>query len=361
MDSITQFVLGAGVGLATLGPKIGPRRAVLVGGILGTVPDLDVFYQFEDQIDSFTLHRGPTHSFFVHAVTAPLFAWGVQKVFKASALQFWTTTLAVFLIFASHAIIDAITIYGTRLFWPIIPDPVGTGSFFIVDPLYTLPLLGLFIWALCRSTWTISIKKATKNVLWVTSLYICWGLGVQQWAMAKTHSVADDLGIGGAQSTAIAMPLTTLAWRGMILTDTAVVNVYFSMLNGQPIVHAYPRGPLACVTDNPHFRRLHDFTDGFVVIDMRPEGTVVSDIRMGITPDYVFQYRVTDATGAVIPPEKMPERDLQEADWGWLGDMVMGSTAPRVMEQFSPEDDGSITAARTRLQQLRDAASAQQC
>ncbi|MBO6510809.1 MAG: metal-dependent hydrolase, partial [Roseibium sp.] len=43
MDSITQFVLGAAVSTACLGKTLGPRKAALIGGVLGTVPDLDVF------------------------------------------------------------------------------------------------------------------------------------------------------------------------------------------------------------------------------------------------------------------------------------------------------------------------------
>ena len=42
MDSVTQFALGACVGAATLGPRIGMRKAALIGGLMGTVPDLDL-------------------------------------------------------------------------------------------------------------------------------------------------------------------------------------------------------------------------------------------------------------------------------------------------------------------------------
>ena len=42
MDSLTQIVLGAACGEATLGKKIG-NKALLFGAIGGTIPDLDVF------------------------------------------------------------------------------------------------------------------------------------------------------------------------------------------------------------------------------------------------------------------------------------------------------------------------------
>ena len=39
MDSLTQLALGAGVGAAVLGRRIGPRRAAAAGAVLGTLPD----------------------------------------------------------------------------------------------------------------------------------------------------------------------------------------------------------------------------------------------------------------------------------------------------------------------------------
>ena len=41
MDSLTQVVLGAAVAEAAFGKKIG-NKAILWGGVAGTIPDLDV-------------------------------------------------------------------------------------------------------------------------------------------------------------------------------------------------------------------------------------------------------------------------------------------------------------------------------
>lgn len=62
MDSLTQIVLGAAVGEAVLGRKIG-NRAMIWGGIAGTIPDLDVFANMAtDPISSLAYHRAFTHS-----------------------------------------------------------------------------------------------------------------------------------------------------------------------------------------------------------------------------------------------------------------------------------------------------------
>ncbi|NBS25266.1 MAG: metal-dependent hydrolase, partial [Gammaproteobacteria bacterium] len=46
MDSVTQFALGASIGEAALGRKIG-NRAALAGGIVATLPDLDSFIPYD--------------------------------------------------------------------------------------------------------------------------------------------------------------------------------------------------------------------------------------------------------------------------------------------------------------------------
>jgi len=43
VDSLTQIILGAAVGEAVLGKKVG-NKALLWGGIAGTLPDLDVLF-----------------------------------------------------------------------------------------------------------------------------------------------------------------------------------------------------------------------------------------------------------------------------------------------------------------------------
>ena len=56
MDSLTQIALGAAVGEAVLGRKVG-RKAALWGAVCGTLPDLDVLVPMADPVAAFTYHR----------------------------------------------------------------------------------------------------------------------------------------------------------------------------------------------------------------------------------------------------------------------------------------------------------------
>src|SRR5690554_7539050 len=80
MDSLTQIVLGAAVGEAVLGRKVG-NRAMFYGAIAGTIPDLDVISSFfVDTVRALEIHRGITHSIFFSIVFAPIFGWIVSKI-----------------------------------------------------------------------------------------------------------------------------------------------------------------------------------------------------------------------------------------------------------------------------------------
>jgi inner membrane protein len=100
MDSLTQIVLGAAVGEATLGKKIG-NRAIIWGGIAGTIPDLDVLANgFMSPIEALAFHRGITHALLFSLVAAPIFAWLTHQFYKQKIYQQQTykTTISVLLI-----------------------------------------------------------------------------------------------------------------------------------------------------------------------------------------------------------------------------------------------------------------------
>lgn len=83
MDSLTQIVLGAAVGEVALGKKAG-NRAMLIGAIGGTIPDLDILANFvADDMTALAFHRGISHSFFFAATAPFLFGWLTEQFYKS--------------------------------------------------------------------------------------------------------------------------------------------------------------------------------------------------------------------------------------------------------------------------------------
>jgi len=110
MDSLTQMVLGAAVGQAVLGKKIG-NRAVLWGAIAGTIPDLDVIPgYFMDEITALGFHRGFSHSLFFVAIGSLFFAYFSYRFYlslwyDSVYVKWWNTLISGGLLAAGSILI----------------------------------------------------------------------------------------------------------------------------------------------------------------------------------------------------------------------------------------------------------------
>jgi len=347
MDSLTQFTLGACVGLAVLGPRAGARQAAVLGGVLGTLPDLDVFVPLEDPIDAFVLHRSWSHSLLVHAALTPVLGEALARLTPALRGERKRAWLAVFLCLATHALLDAFTIYGTQLFWPLWPTPLGVGSVFIIDPLYTLPLLFVTLWALIRPAWTPGLRRALGASLVASTLYLGWSVAAQHIALAAAGRAFAAAGLAPERVLAIPTPFNSLFWRAIAIERDRYVNLYLPVWGEAPPdgLRAHPRGAAlaACLDGVEAFRRLADFSKGFYRVDLRGGDLVVSDLRMGLTPNYVFQFAVARSeAGAVRPiaPERRPALRSAPGDVEWLLAGVSGAVMARPAEarvQPAPE------------------------
>lgn len=339
MDSLTQFALGAGIGAVVLGPRIGPRKAAVTGGLLGTLPDLDILLPFDDPIDAFILHRGASHAFLVHALATPLFGEALLRLFKGLRDHRVRTYLAVFLVFATHALLDALTIYGTRIFWPIFSDPVGTGSIFIIDPIYSLPLLLVMIWALCLGGWSSRFGSALGAALLFTTAYLGAGLIAQRLVQDRAEDLLAGAGISAERLLAIPTPFNTLFWKVIAIDGGRYINLYLPLFGSHTMATAFvhPRGTeqLACLGDSDALAKLAKFSDGYFRIDRRGSEILVSDLRMGLTPNYVFSFAIAEVTSqgvrAMAPQRRRTERSA-EGDLGWLLANLAGDAMLRPIE-----------------------------
>ena len=339
MDSLTHFALGAGVGMAVMGRRLGPRKAAIVGGVLANLPDLDVFVPFDDIIDNFILHRSATHSLIVQAVVTPVFGEALVRWMKDLRGQRVTAYLAVYLCLATHALLDAMTIYGTRVLWPLWTEPIGLGSVFIIDPAYTLPLLVALIWGLCLPAWTPRLKTVLTTCFALSTAYLGWGAVAQQLVQSRATEILHGAGTGAERLIAIPTPFNSLYWRVIAVSGDSYVNLYIPVF-----------GPAAKVTSYLHRRRTHHarclagveafsklvaFSDGFYRIDLRRGEVIVSDLRMGLTPNYAFRYAVAVQTAdgvRPIPPRRLAAIRRAPGDIAWLVANLSGGSAVRPAE-----------------------------
>ena len=313
MDSITQAVLGAALQGAVLG-RIQGRRSLIYGAALGTLPDLDVVIRYADPVSQMTFHRGFSHSIFVLTGLALLLAWLVAWRWPGRGYTPGRLFLAFWLALVTHPVLDAFTVYGTQLFWPLHLTPESWAAVFIIDPVYTVPLLLAVGYAAIRG-----LKgRATAMLclaLGLSTLYLGFGLAGRMAAEQRFHLALQAQGVEASEVRAVPIAFNSLIWR--VLAKTPDGDYYEGVSSGfdrEPpeMLHQSRNLEAAKVlAGSPLYERLRWFTDDWLRYDIIGDALVVTDLRMGMPGNYSFRFEMArrDAAGqwAVIQPR------------GWVG------------------------------------------
>jgi inner membrane protein len=347
MDSLTQIVLGAAVGTAVLGRKVG-ARAALWGAAVATLPDLDVLFSYGDPVRDFTFHRAESHSLFWLTAVSPLLGWILATLNRRAKANFRDWWLLTWLALITHALLDAFTVYGTQLLLPFSDYPVGVGSVFIIDPLYTVPLLVGVIAALWLRT-----RDPDRALRWnaaglaLSTLYLGWTVAAQSHVEGVVHRTLAATPLAHARALVTPTPFNSLLWRVVVMDDGGYHEGYYSLLDDPPRVdlrrHASDTALLEPVRAEWSVQRLAWFSKGFYRVSEAPAGTrlaagsastvgqllgvvdtaeaaealpgpagmpvVMTDLRMGQTPWFVFSFVVAeheDGRVASVPTQQVP-------------------------------------------------------
>ncbi|MDE0119712.1 MAG: metal-dependent hydrolase [Bdellovibrionales bacterium] len=188
MDPISQGVLGV-VASQNVSQKKHLASAAIIGTLAGMAPDLDVLITSDmDPLLSLEYHRQFTHSLIFIPIGGFLCALCFHLISRHFGLSFGKTLLYCIAGYATHALLDACTSYGTQLFWPFSDHRVSWRNISIIDPLFTLPMVILVVIAAIRKT----LVMARVAAIWVL-VYLCFGLIQQErvehvgWQLAQSR------------------------------------------------------------------------------------------------------------------------------------------------------------------------------
>jgi len=189
MDPLSQACLGASLSQSSTGDRSKQLSALIIGGLSGMVPDLDVFIRSaEDPLLFLEYHRQFTHSLFFVPFGA-LICTFLFYLFMKKNLSFKQIYLFSFLGFATHGLLDACTSYGTQLYWPFSNLRVAWNTVSIIDPLFTLPVLLLIFLAVIKK----QALYARLSLLYVV-LFMSFGLLQKQRAEEMINELAQSRG-----------------------------------------------------------------------------------------------------------------------------------------------------------------------
>ena len=329
MDSVSQIALGAAVGVAAMGRRTAIWKAALWGAVAGTLPDLDVLIDHGDPISNMVLHRAETHAPFWLTLASLPFAAAVARLHGEWPLwrRWW---LAIWLVLVTHPLLDAMTVYGTQLALPFSNHPFGVGSVFIIDPLYTLPLLAGVGWALGSKG---SRRGLAANVagLALSTVYLAWGVVAQQQVERIARASLAAQGIAAERLLVTPTAFNSLLWRVVAVTDDEFHEGFHSLLDAEPriVFDRFARGMAIApeVQAIAGVQRVAAFSKGFYKLQHEGALVVVTDLRMGQEPAYIFSFAVAERRSAALPlatPRQIGARVDLERGLPWLWRRMWG-------------------------------------
>lgn len=329
MDSLSQFVLGAAVAATAMGRRTAVWKSALWGGVAATLPDLDVFIDHGDDLRNMVMHRGFSHALFWLTLASPVFAALPALVHRQRALygRWW---LAIWLALVTHPLLDALTVYGTQLLQPFSAHPFGVGSVFIIDPLYTVPLLVGVAVGMAR--------REGRGLRWVhwglalSTAYLAWTV-LAQW---QVRSIAQETlaarGTGPVPLLVTPSPFNSVLWRVVAMhPDGSYEEGFHSFFDGdRPLqlrrMEADPQLH-AALGGLEEVQRLCRFSHGFCKLHVQGGQAFVSDLRMGQEPHYSFAFLVARQEGGSwqpVRPQNQGSRGNVRDGLAWTWERMWG-------------------------------------
>lgn len=197
MDPLTHAVSGAALGAA----KGARRREIALLALLAMAPDADIVFRVVSDLFYLQHHRGITHSLLM----LPLWTWLIARILRPHApglSAFWIAAAI-----ALHILLDLITSFGTMIFAPVSRARVAWDWVFIVDPLFTVPML----LALVLGAATRRLRAGGLAALAWLFGYLALAAGLHAKAIAIAAQEARAL--GARPAAALPLPFSPARWR----------------------------------------------------------------------------------------------------------------------------------------------------
>ena len=295
MDPISQTALGA-IAARSVAPADMVKGVLIAGAALGAAPDIDVVFSIGgDFFDSIKHHRGVTHSLIVLLAAGPLAGHWLWRRFGAGRRwrrqHLWWLAVAT-LALLSHPVLDWLTPYGTQLLAPFSDQRFAVNAMPIIDPVYTLILLG----GLAAAAWLKSPhhrKASALAALALSCAYLAYGWAQNREAAQFAAAQLEAEGLADYELSAFPTILQVHYRRLVVRTPSEVRVGYFSTWS--PCAIEWGRAPrsaqaiASALADTEQGRAFDWFTMGwsYPAVQQVADGfqVTLSDLRYGATLD----------------------------------------------------------------------------
>ena len=308
MDSLTHATLGACIGTLMLGKPLG-RKALLWGAVAQNLPDIDgIANIWLPTSEGLLAHRGLTHSLPVGLLAAAGFAWLAHRWQRTGGVSIWQWFVFFAVQLSVHDLLDTTNAYGTGLLEPFSHERFSVHLLYVIDPLFTLPLLISTLVLLGYSRRNTRIRAwAIGGLCWAV-LYVGGTCVSKAIASPPVQSSLSAACIETSRFFITPTPFNSLLWYVVAKDKQGYYVGYRSAFDRPDHRTAFTFFPqrkslLAGLLPSAEVARLLQFANGYYTVEQNGRGLAIDVLRFGQVGGwqhpggpFVFRYQLGDET-----------------------------------------------------------------
>lgn len=335
MDSVTHIVLGACMGEAIAGKKLG-KKAMLWGAAAQSIPDLDIIAStWSTTAEDLLAHRGFTHSLLFIVLVTPFLALLAERWHRPHNVSFktWCWLFASQLL--THITLDGFNAYGTGWLEPFSHYRFSLNALFVADPFFTLPILFACIVLLFLKRSSHKRKIYTRFAIGWAAFYLCYCLFNKFNIERTVRRDMEAQQIPHKQYMTTPTPLNDWLWYIVAGDEKGFYVGYRSVFDKTPHTdfRFFPRNDslLGNIRDQQSLLYIKRFSKGFYTVAPTQSGLVFNDLRFGQiagwkdpAAGFVFYYYLDNPKANELIIQRGRFKGLNKEVWISLWERIAG-------------------------------------
>jgi inner membrane protein len=285
MDSLTHLALGACMGEAFAGKKLG-KKAMLWGALAQSIPDIDFLAAFwADTTSNLLAHRGFTHSFLFCAVLTPFLSILAERLHRPHNITLKKWLLFFGGVIFTHIFIDAFNNYGVGWLEPFSHRRISFNAIYVADPFFSIwpGMAALALILLNRLN--VQRKKWWRFGLAMSGLYLAYSLFNKNITNVHVREALQKQEIPYNRYFTTPAPLQNWLWYVVAATDSGYYVGFRSIFDRKEKIdfEYFPQNKqlLNPVKDHADLQNLIRFSQEYYTVEKWNDTLVFNDLRFG--------------------------------------------------------------------------------
>ncbi|HYC41300.1 MAG TPA: metal-dependent hydrolase [Chitinophagaceae bacterium] len=284
MDTITHIVLGATIGEATAGKRLG-KRALFLGAGAQSIPDLDFLsWLWLNKTENLLAHRGFTHSIFFAVLVTVLLSFFFKWYFRRREVLRRTFILLFGLNLFAHLLLDSFNAYGIGLLEPFHEARVSLHVLYVADPFFSIWTFLAFVFLLVTRLDHRRRRLVWQAALALSGFYLLYAFSNKWYVEGQLRRDMAANQIGYEEFFTTPTPLNSWLWFAVIKQRDGYYTTYRSVFDRTGSGYYYfPRNDslITNVKNQQEVQDLLRFAQGYYTVESRNGAIAFNVLRFG--------------------------------------------------------------------------------